>query len=582
MSSFTEKFYRLAFGMSLSGVLVFLADFGLTQSETSQAVLSAYYFLVLFVGVLSTSLRYALDRSRFLRKAVFFDLLSVFFSLGLFYLEFVEDEPWGYRNIHHDKFVKAAVLLSFVRELAELRLHYRRSFLNPSQLFIGSFLSIILFGTGALLLPKATVDGISFIDALFTATSAVCITGLVVVDTGTVFTEFGLFILLVLIQIGALGLLTFASYFSYFFRGNSSYENQLALSDIGDSKTLSEVFSMLKRILLITFSVELLTGIGIYFFTPKELFTSSSEHLFFSVFHAVSAFCNAGFCTFSDSLYEESIRFNYGLQLTVACSFLVGSLGFPIVSNFFTYLRHSLKRFFCFQTKRKQYKPWVINLNSRINLITTSIILVLSFFLFFFFEYSNSLAEHESFFGKGVIALLGAATPRSSGFNSVDTAALTAPALMLIFVLMWIGGSPSSLGGGVRTSTIAIAVLNIVSLARGKTRIEIFRREIAQLSVQKAFAIIIFSLFMISMGIMFLSAIEQEKDFVALSFECFSAYCTVGLSLGVTGDLSVGGKIIIIMLMFIGRVSMLSLVAAVFRKVKYKDYRYPSEKITIT
>jgi len=237
----------------------------------------------------------------------------------------------------------------------------------------------------------------------------------------------------------------------------------------------------------------------------------------------------------------------------------------------------SITLFFLHTSK---YRPWVLSLNSRITLITTLSISLVAFVVFYFLEYNNTLAEHNGF-GKVVTALFGATTPRTAGFNTIDTTALAFPTLMMVFFLMWIGASPQSTGGGIKTSTFAIATLNIFSLAKGKSRIEIFRREIAEISIRRAFAIISLSLVVIGFAIMFISIFDPEKQLLDIAFECFSAYSTVGLSLGITSNLSSVSKFIIIVVMFVGRISMLSLVIAVFKKIKHKNYSYPKEEITI-
>ena len=476
--------------------------------------------------------------------------------------------------------VKIAVLMTFIREVSERNINLKRTVFNPAQIFILSFLVIILIGSLLLILPNATYNGISYLDALFTSTSAVCVTGLVVVDTGTHFTLFGQTIIMILIQVGGLGILTFASYFSYFFKGGTTYENQLALSDMTSSKTLGDVFSTLKYILLITIGIELVSGALIYSSIDSSKFASQSEHLFFSAFHSISAFCNAGFSTLNSSLYDSGFRFNYYLQLVVILTFVLGGLGFPIVVNILKFLRYKISHFLKFSSKKTKYRPWVLNLNSRITLITTLSISLVAFVAFFFLEYNNTLSEHGAF-GKVVTALFGATTPRTAGFNTIDTAAMGFSTIMLVFFLMWIGASPQSTGGGIKTSTFAIATLNIFSLARGKSRIEIFRREIADISVRRAFAIICLSLVVIGFAIMFISIFDPEKKLMDIAFECFSAYSTVGLSLGITADLSSASKFVIIAVMFVGRISMLSLVIAVFRKIRHKNYRYPNEEITI-
>src|SRR5690606_26357597 len=242
--------------------------------------------------------------------------------------------------------------------------------------------------------------------------------------------------------------------------------------------------------------------------------------------------------------------------------------------NLLTYLKYKISILLSFSKKRKNYRPWVLNLNSRLSLITTLAIAVVAFVFFFILEYNNTLANHHGF-GKVVTALFGATTPRSAGLNTIDTGSMTFPVIMLVCLLMWIGGSPQSTAGGIKTSTFAIATLNIISLAKGKSRIEIFRREIADISVKRAFAIISLSLISIGLGITLVSIFDTEKKLIDIAFECFSAYSTTGLSLGITGNLSSASKLVIIVLMFVGRVSMLSLMIAVFKKVKHKNYSYP-------
>lgn len=224
--------------------------------------------------------------------------------------------------------------------------------------------------------------------------------------------------------------------------------------------------------------------------------------------------------------------------------------------------------------------PWVLNLNSRIVLITTFILLLSGTGLFYIFEYNNTLSEHSEF-GKIVTAFFSAATPRTAGFNAVDTSALHFSTLMLIFLLMWIGASPASTGGGIKTSTFALATLNFLSLAKGKDRIEIYKREVSNISIRRAFAIISLSLVVIGLAIFLIAFLEQDKNIIAITFEAFSAYSTVGLSMGITACLSSSSKLILIATMFIGRVSMLTLLIAILRNIKHLNYRYPSEEILI-
>lgn len=573
--------YKIAFLFSLLGIVILVIDFGYTQSKEVQVSVNEVYFIILITGLIATVLRYIKRTKKLQSNVILFDVISVFVILSIIYFHFFSEQSLHQLSLfYEDIWMKLAIILTFIREFAERKLTYKRKFLNPAQLFILSFFLLILTGTFLLMLPNATHTSISFLNALFTATSAVCVTGLIVVDTATFFTEFGQTIILILIQIGGLGILTFASYFSYFFKDGATYENQLVLGDMTNSQKLGEVFTTLKRILFITFIIESIGAILIYFTLDKTLFNSFIEKIFFSVFHAVSAFCNAGFSTLSNSLYETGFRYNYTLQFIIITIFMLGGLGFPIVANLVKYTKY----FFASRVFRKRnlsYRPWVLNLNSRIALITTISLTVLGTILFFLNEYNHILTTQKGMFGKLVASLFAATTPRTSGFNTIDMGALQSSSVLLIILLMWIGASPASTGGGIKTNTFAIATLNFLSLAKGKSRIEIYRREIAEVSIRRAFAVISLSLIVIGFGIFSISEFDPHIKLLDVAFECFSAYSTVGLSLGITSSLSTYSKLTLIIIMFIGRVSMLSIFIAIFKKVKHKNYRYPTEEITI-
>ena len=579
---FLDFLKRFSFWLSLAAVCTIIFDLGFAQREETEEYLVDFYLIVLFIGILDILLRYILSGERFPLKVRIFDgmITALFLLLLLLKAYFLlEVEPWlGFMN--RMGWLYLAILIYFVREFSDRKLNLNRERFNPAQLFILSFLGLVVLGTFLLMLPNATYEGLSPVDALFTATSAVCVTGLIVVDTATYFTPFGKFILLLLIQMGGLGIMTFASYFSYFFRGKTSYEHQLMLKDMTNSDKLGEVFSILKKIILVTLSIELIGAFFIFFSLKRPEAAGIVDQFFFSVFHAVSAFCNAGFSTLSAGLYEEHIRFNYPFQLIIALLLILGGIGFPIVFNLYRYFTYLIKsRIMTLgRPSETRYLPWVLNLNSRLVLATTAILLTSGTALVYFLEYYNTLDEH-GFFGKLVTAFFTAATPRTAGFNSVDLTALNFSTIMLIFLLMWIGGSPGSTAGGIKTSTFAVAALNFVSLARGRNNIEVFRREVAHISVRRAFAIITLSLLVIGLAIILIAHFDREKTLLAIAFECFSAYSTVGLSLGITAALSTPGKLVVILTMFIGRVSMLTIMIALLRRVKVVNYRYPKEEI---
>lgn len=573
--------YRVIFGFSALGFIAIFFDFGYEQSENSQRYFNYIYFFVITMGGVATIIRFWQSNWRTKIKIITFDILYLAFSIYVlskyFLIKHISELDFSAEN---SILVQTAVVLTFIREYSDIKINYKRTILNPAQLFILSFLVIILIGTYLLRLPGATHGGLSFMDALFTSTSAVCVTGLAVVDTGTYFTVFGQSVLMGLIQVGGLGILTFASYFSYFFKGGTSYENQLALSDLTSTGTLSEVFSSIKYIILITMGIEALSASLIYLSLDPNYFNSMGEMLFFSFFHSVSAFCNAGFSTLNSSFYQDGFRYNYPLQSIIILTFVLGGLGFPIVVNILSYFKYKISVLFKYNSNQPKHRPWVVNLNSRITLITTFSITIVATFLYYVLEFNNTLSEHYGF-GKWIAALFGATTPRTAGFNNIDMSALSLPSLMMTILLMWIGASPQSTGGGIKTSTFAIAILNIMSIAKGKSKIEVYRREISEVSVRRSFAIISLSLAVIGFAITLICIFDPHISMLSIAFECFSAYGTVGLSLNLTPTLSNESKMVLIFVMFIGRISMLSLVIAIFKKVKHKNYRYPKEEITI-
>lgn len=452
---------------------------------------------------------------------------------------------------------------------------------SPARLFTFSFLFLIFLGTLLLLLPISTNSDISLVNALFTSTSAVCVTGLIVVDTSSHFTLFGQTIIMLLIQSGGLGVLTFASYFSYFFKGSSSYVSQIAISDIANTNKLGEVFSTLKRILIITLLIELFGVIWIFLSLDQSLIPSIGERIYFSIFHAVSAFCNAGFSTLPNGIMESGYIYNYPFQLSLIFLLTVGGLGFPIVINILKYIKHVLRRLFGRITSRKDlHRPWVLTLGSKVNLLTVLFLIVGGTAFIFINEYDNILATHHGL-GKFVTALFTATTPRTAGFNSINFNDLHLNSIIVVIILMWIGASPASTGGGIKTSTFAVAVLNFISLARGKNKIEIYKRRVSDITVQRAFATMTLSLLVIGIGVILISYFDENIRLLDIIFECFSAYSTVGLSLGVTPGISVASKITLIVLMFIGRVTMLTILIAFFKKMRANNYRYPSDEILI-
>lgn len=464
----------------------------------------------------------------------------------------------------------------FVRLTFLLRRIYKFYF-NPAILFVGSFALVALAGAFLLMLPSATYNGIEFVDALFTATSATTVTGLVVLDTSKDFTNFGQSIILILIQIGGLGMLSFTSFFAYFFKSGSSFKESLYMKDILGHDNLGEVMKMVMQIVVFALVIE---GIGAMFIYLSINSAEIAENtVFFSVFHAISAFCNAGFSIATDGLNSSGLRFNYYIQWVIMVLIIFGGLGYHIALNVIQYIRNFFIKTF---TRQKKFISRIIRLNTKIVLYTTLGLLLFGGVFFLFSEQQTILLAHNTWFGKFTTGMFASVTARTAGFNTVDISMFSIPGLLITMLLMWIGASPASTGGGIKTTTFALATLNVFSVARGKKYIEIGTRRIAPEAVQRAFAIVALSLILISIGVMLLLIFNPEFSLVQAAFEVVSAFSTTGLSLGITPFLGENSKYVLILIMFLGRIGLINLMIGILKSVsRGDDYIYPQENILI-
>lgn len=503
------------------------------------------------------------------------------FFIILFAFNIFKHQSWF---LESEWFLYLLLSIFFVIRLLREGSNLRNAYLKPSVLFVVSFLMLIFVGTALLLVPVATNGNISFIDALFTATSAVCVTGLTTVDTSQTFTVIGQDMLLVLIQIGGLGLMTFTNFFAVLFKGGMSFRNHLILTNLIETDKPNSLFNTLIKIVVYTCIVEVFGVFLIHLVVDDGIFQSTGQDWMFATFHSISAFCNAGFSTIGDGLYNADFRFNYEFQLVICFLVILGGIGFPVVIDLYESLK-GISRSFArtiFFGERYKHQARNFNVHTRLVLTSTAVLLLVASILYFITEYNNTLLHHESTYGKIVQSFFGSVTPRTAGFNTVDMGSLMQGTILIYLLLMWIGASPSSTGGGIKTTTFVIAISNIVALAKGKNKIDLFRREISSISISRSYAVIFLSLLNIGLAVFLISIFEPNQELTAIAFECFSAYSTVGLSLNLTPELTDPSKIVLIVTMFLGRVGMFTLLFGIFTKVECSTYQYPKENVLIT
>lgn len=477
------------------------------------------------------------------------------------------------------------LILSFLNLSNGLvRLLGRRT--NPSLILAVSFLVIILIGTGLLLLPRCTVEGISisWVDALFTSTSAVCVTGLVPVDVSATFTPLGLTVIILLIQVGGLGVMTLTSFFAMFFMGNTSLYNQLVVRDMVSSNSLGSLLSTLLYILGFTLVIEGTGMLSIWLGIHGTLGMDLQEELAFSAFHSISAFCNAGFSTLPGNLGNPMVMTGHNsLYISVSLLIILGGIGFPILVNFKDIVLYYLRRFWKFVRTLKLDKHRVqhlYNLNTKIVLIMTLLLLVLGTFAIAAFEWNGSFAG-MSVADKWTQAFFNATCPRTAGFSSVDLTTLSIQTILIYILLMWIGGAAQSTAGGVKVNAFAVVVMNLVAVLRGTDRVEVFGRQLSHDSIRRSNATVVMSLGVLFLSVFILSILEPEMSVMTLTFECVSALSTVGSSLNATPLLRDESKLLVALLMFVGRVGLITLMLGIVRQKKNTKYRYPNDNIII-
>ncbi|HAG43518.1 MAG TPA: Trk family potassium uptake protein [Clostridium sp.] len=440
---------------------------------------------------------------------------------------------------------------------------------TPMQILAIGYAVIIFLGAMLLALPISTNARVytPFLDCIFTSTSAVCVTGLITVDTGTHWSYFGKTVIMMLIQIGGLGFMSFATMLSLIIGKRITLKERLVMQEAMNSTSLQGIVKLAKYILIFTFSIE---GLGALLlstqFIPEFGF---SKGIFYSIFHSVSAFCNAGFDLMGN--FNSLINYNGNVVIisTISALIVTGGLGFYVWNEIYNY---------------KNIKK--LSLHSKLVISMTIALIIGGAILFFLFEFSNEATMKGMSFKDRILAsIFASVSPRTAGFNSISLADMTIPSIFLSIILMFIGGSPGSTAGGLKTTTAGILYMTVKSVIKGREDTEIFKKKVSKDTVYKAFSVMIIALGLVITVTVLLSITEHQTGvpFEYYIFEATSAFGTVGSTLGLTQKLSAIGKIIVALTMYAGRLGPLTLVLAISinRRKKALAIKYPEDKILV-
>ncbi|MDD4192787.1 MAG: potassium transporter TrkG, partial [Mangrovibacterium sp.] len=445
---------KLAFPMlSLAYVLFILIHVGFSEDDRFYQDTELYRYL--FYGLfLSRYLPEFLSLKKRQKIRWFIDVGLFLIGIAIGWAILKGELPEGAQlswTTDHFLLLNVYIVLLIVAELPRLFQVINSLRMAPALLFALSFLSVIFIGSGLLMLPNAQAQPVSYLEALFTSASAVCVTGLIVVDTATAYTTLGKIIILVLIQLGGLGIMTFTGFFSYLFTGSASYKDRLLLRDLLSSETMGGLFRTLIQIVGVTFLIEMAGAVLIYLGTSDAV----EYPVFFSVFHAVSAFCNAGFSTLSDGLAGSALQNNSMMQTTIAVLIILGGIGFPVLlSLLYDSLGFAGKP--VNKTKKRKWHMITGTISTRIVLISTIGLLAAGSLAYYLLE-RNAL-HGLSGTGQFITSFFGSVSARTAGFNMVDITKWSYPTIFLMIFLMWVGASPGSTGGGIKTTTFAVAL----------------------------------------------------------------------------------------------------------------------------
>ena len=585
------RFISVIIGFFALGLMVYYYGFQHNDAENEKLVsyfkgLFGYYVLSYVVRIL-----YSFDVKDFFKNSwhefvllllltidatgfYFFDsnlLQGLFESLG-------SKNPQGWYVI----FMQSYLLILAYFEVGKININLSKIRLNPAILFILIFAGIIFGGAGMLMLPEMTNASVDsdwdFIDAVFTSASATCVTGLMVEETGTFFTFQGQLVLMFLIKLGGLNIVAFGIFMAVFSRFGIGVKQHDIIEDIVNKSNYQSAQGLFAKIFIISTLIELVGSVCLFFLLPETSeIALVSDRIFYSIFHSVSAFNNAGISLYEGGITNPAVAQCYPVLSIMGVLIFLGALGFVTIIDVL-----NIK-----DLRERMMKPWKkLDIGSRVGLVSNTHLLIFGIIVFLLLEWNTGLFGAENFFERFISAGFQIVN-RTAGFASIDTGTLAIPVIILMLVLMFIGGSSSSTAGGIKTSTFTLLIVSVYTTIRGKKNAELYNKNIANDLLIKAYAILLFTLLNLFIWIFLLTITEGAAlangkiKILELVFEEFSAFSTVGLSMGVTQEFSDLGLIILSISMFIGRLGTLMLIMALSKKVKTNRYKYPDAHIMI-
>lgn len=580
-------------GVGLAALLTLLAQHGFHLGEDAARWLEIADYSI--AGVFALDLLICLARTdarrELVRRRWFEFLLLALLLLSLTF--FTEMRPghsleergtaWG---VSVPKLYLAAVQVFLLATIVARTLRAQERLLErpirPEFVLIGSFAILVLGGASMLLLPRARPVGVeawSPIDALFTATSAACVTGLAVRDTGSELSRLGQWILLAVIQLGGLGIVTFVVAGQIFSARRLSVPQMVLLKEVLSTGHLADVRRHVRAVVLVALLVELAGALALFAFLPADAHEAGSRG-FWSLFHSVSAFCNAGFALQPDGM--QALRGAWGVNLVLIALIFVGGLGMPVVRDLSAWVRAGGLGRLLHRRRRTPFQRLPrVSVQTRLTLWTTLVLIVGGSVGFLALEFRHAL-DGLPWDERLLASLFQSVTPRTAGFDTVAVSELRSATHVLLIGLMIVGAGPISTGGGIKTVTIAVLLITLKAMVSGREDVESGGRTIPRRVVRAALAVFVIYMGVAALVIFALALLEPDLPFDGLVFEAFSALSTVGLSTGITPQLSAGSQLVLCVAMFAGRIGPLALALSVFRsRGQRASYRFPDEDLIV-